>query len=226
MSKYHFIGMCGKAMGTLAVMLQSQGNTVTGSDEGFYDPMLSYLKDHNISFITGHKSENIPSDVDYIVIGKHAKLTPESNPEVAHAFTMPGKIKSLPEIINRLTELKGGNKNIVCVGSFGKSSVTTLTSFILEHAGKNPSYFIGAVPLDLKDSGKLTKSNIFGSSEIKESKLKNCYVNRSVTCYNSYVFGEIGVFSGEMDGGVFRQGRITKFARFNDNVKVIEMEKI
>ena len=72
----------------------------------------------------------------------------------------------------------------------------------------------------------ITKSNIFGSSEIKESKLKNCYVNRSVTCYNSYVFGEIGVFSGEMDGGVFRQGRITKFARFNDNVKVIEIEKI
>jgi UDP-N-acetylmuramate: L-alanyl-gamma-D-glutamyl-meso-diaminopimelate ligase len=158
MSKYHFIGMCGKAMGTLAVMLKSQGHTVTGSDEGFYDPMLSYLKQHGVSFTTGHSAENIPEDVDYIVIGKHAKLVPETNPEVAKAFTTPEKVMSLPDVMKNLTQNKD---NIICVGSFGKSTVTTLTSFILEHAGKNPSYFIGAVPIDLNDSGKLTNSNIF-----------------------------------------------------------------
>ncbi len=157
--KYHFIGMCGKAMGTLAVMLQSMGHTVTGSDEGFYDPMLSYLREHNINFTTGHIAENIPKDVDYIVIGKHAKLIPETNPEVAEAFSnYKDKVKSLPEIINNLTQNK---ENIICVGSFGKSSITTLTSFVLEHAGVSPSYFIGAVPMDLPDSGKLTDSKIF-----------------------------------------------------------------
>lgn len=157
--KYHFIGMCGKAMGTLAVMLQSMGHTVTGSDEGFYDPMLSYLREHNINFTTGHSAENIPNDVDYIVIGKHAKLIPETNPEVAEAFkNYKGKVKSLPEIMNNLTQ---GKENIICVGSFGKSSITTLTSFVLEHAGVSPSYFIGAVPMDLADSGKLTDSQIF-----------------------------------------------------------------
>jgi hypothetical protein len=72
----------------------------------------------------------------------------------------------------------------------------------------------------------ITKSNVFGSSEIKESKLKNCYVNKNVACYNSYVFGKIGVFSGEMNGGIFRQGRVTKFARFTNNAEIIEMEKI
>lgn len=145
-------------MGTLAVMMQSQGHSVTGSDEGFYEPMLSYLTSHNITFYTGHKPENIPNDVDYIVIGKHAKLVPESNTEVAHAFTTPNKVVSFPQIINQLTKNKD---TIICAGSFGKSSITTLTSFILENAGKNPSYFIGAVPIDLLDSGKISNSNIF-----------------------------------------------------------------
>jgi len=157
--KYHFIGMCGKAMGTLAVMLQSMGHIVTGSDEGFYDPMLSYLRDHNINFTTGHSAGNIPHDVDFIVIGKHAKLVSETNLEAAEAFSnYKDKIKSLPEIMNTLTQ---GKDNIVCVGSFGKSSITTLTSFVLEHTGVNPSYFIGAVPIDLADSGKLTNSDVF-----------------------------------------------------------------
>ncbi len=145
-------------MGTLAGMLQDQGHNVTGSDEGFYEPMLGYLTTHNITFYTGHKPENIPNDVDYIVIGKHAKLVPESNPEVAHAFKTPEKVISFPTVINQLTQNKD---TIICAGSFGKSSITTLTSFVLEHAGVNPSYFIGAVPIDLADSGKITDSNIF-----------------------------------------------------------------
>ncbi len=145
-------------MGTLAGMLKDQGHSVTGSDEGFYEPMLGYLTTHNITFYTGHKAENIPKDVDYIVIGKHAKLTPESNPEVAYAFNTPEKVVSFPQIINQLTKNKD---TIICAGSFGKSSITTLTSFVLEHAGKNPSYFIGAVPIDLADSGKISDSNIF-----------------------------------------------------------------
>lgn len=150
--------MCGKAMGTLAVMLKNHGNTVTGSDEGFYDPMLSYLKQHDVSFTSPHKAENIPNDVDYIVIGKHAKLVAESNPEVAKAFETPDKVMSLPDVINGLTKNKD---TIVCTGSFGKSSITTITTFVLEHAGKDPSYFIGAVPMDLPDSGKLNGEKLF-----------------------------------------------------------------
>ncbi len=153
MSKYHFIGICGKAMGTLAVILQSEGHTVSGSDEGFYEPMLSYLKSHHISFHTGHREENIPLDVDYIVIGKHAKLVPETNTEVALAFQeYKDKVRSLPEVINDLCKDK---ETIICAGSFGKSTTAALASFILEHAGKKPSYFIGAVPVDLPDSGLL-----------------------------------------------------------------------
>lgn len=75
-------------------------------------------------------------------------------------------------------------------------------------------------------NSSIMRCNVFGSSEIKDCKVEDCYVNKNVTCFNSYVFGKIGVFSGEMKGGIFRQGRVTKFARFDDKAEIIEMEKI
>ena len=75
------------------------------------------------------------------------------------------------------------------------------------------------------ESSYVTKSNLFGSTEIKNSKIKNSYVNKNVVCEDSYVFGEMTVFSGEMTGGVFKEGRVTKFARF-DKTEVIKSEKI
>ena len=75
-------------------------------------------------------------------------------------------------------------------------------------------------------NSSIMRCNVFGSSEIKDCKVEDCYVNKNVTCSNSYVFGKIGVFSGEMKGGIFRQGRVTKFARFDDKAEIIEMEKI
>ena len=45
-------------------------------------------------------------------------------------------------------------------------------------------------------------------------------------CKDSYVFGMLrGVFSGEMDGGIFRKGRATDLAKF-ENTEIIEIEKI
>ena len=69
-------------------------------------------------------------------------------------------------------------------------------------------------------------SNLFGATDVKESKVEDSYVSRNVICQNSYVYGKRGVFSGEMEGGIFRQGKATKFARFGDNTEVIEIEKI
>lgn len=71
----------------------------------------------------------------------------------------------------------------------------------------------------------LFECNLFGASEPKGCKIEDSYVSKNVVCEDCYVFGKRGVFSGEMEGGIFRQGRATKFARF-DNTEVIEIEKI
>ena len=71
----------------------------------------------------------------------------------------------------------------------------------------------------------MSECNLFGSTDVSDSKLEDSYVSRNVTCKDSYVYGMRGVFSGEMEGGIFRKGRATKLARF-ENTEVIEIEKI
>ena len=70
------------------------------------------------------------------------------------------------------------------------------------------------------------QSNIFGASDVVESKIEDSYVSRNVVVQDSYVFGKRGVFSGEMEGGIFRQGRATKMARFGKDTEIIEIQKI
>jgi len=78
---------------------------------------------------------------------------------------------------------------------------------------------------DINDSS-LKECNLFGASLIKGSKIEDSYVNRNVTAENCFVYGWNGVFSGEMEGGVFRKGKITNQARLSSDTDVIEFEKI
>lgn len=142
--KYHFIGISGAGMSAVAKLLVDKGETVTGSDEGFYPPISDYLVEHKIPCTTPFSPNNIPEDADYIVIGKHAKLVPEENEEVKAALESGKPILSFPQVLEKLSE---GKENIVAVGSFGKSTCTSLLSWVLSETGKDPSYFIGAIPL-------------------------------------------------------------------------------
>ncbi len=156
--KVHLIGICGKGMSGLAIMLKQKGYIVSGSDEGFYEPVAGMLKKNKIKIFTPHKKENIPVDADFIIIGKHAKLVPETNEEVKQAFASGITIKSLPEAIG---DLLGGKENTVVVGSYGKSTMTALITHILRESKNDPSYFIGAVPLGFNQNAHLGRGKDF-----------------------------------------------------------------
>ena len=70
------------------------------------------------------------------------------------------------------------------------------------------------------------ESNMFAMTSCKDSKIHDCYISRNVDVDNCYVYGMKGVFSGDMTGGVFKEGRATKFATFSDKTEVIQVEKI
>ena len=67
--------------------------------------------------------------------------------------------------------------------------------------------------------------NLFGATDATSSKIEDSYVSKNVVVKDSYVFGPRGVFSGDMEGGIFRLGRATEFAKF-ENTEIIEIEKI
>lgn len=156
--KAHFIGIAGKGMSATALLLRQLGWDISGSDEGFYPPVSDYLAKADIPFAQGYKKENIPSDVDIIIIGKNAKLVPESNEEVRAAFESGKPVKSFPDIIEELTEK---TDNIVVAGSYGKSTCTALLSWCLQESGKDPSYFIGEVTKGFESYAHIGNGDMF-----------------------------------------------------------------
>ncbi len=197
MRHVHFIGICGKGMGALAVLLKDQGDIVTGSDEGFYEPMFSYLKDHGIDFKTPHSKDNIPEDTDIFVIGKHAKLTVEENEEVRTAFESGKPITTFPEMLG---EISKGKENTVVVGSYGKSTCTALLAHILKESNKDPSFFIGALPIDIKEMAYLGNGNDFilegdeYPTSNTDKKSKFLYLNAKHVLLTSGEHDHINVF--------------------------------
>ena len=156
--KAYFIGICGAGMSATAKLLLDFGWQVSGSDDNFYPPVSTYLDEHHIPVVKGYNEQNILADVGLIVIGKNARLTPEKNAEVKKAFESNVPIKSFPEVLG---ELSHGHENIVIAGSYGKSTCTALIAWALECAGKNPSYFIGAIPKTPSESSKKGSGKIF-----------------------------------------------------------------
>lgn len=147
------IGICGSGMSALAVLFKESGWSVTGSDEGAFEPIPTHLKKNQIPFFTKYNKNNIPKDVDLVVVGNNSPLSKEQNEETRYAVESGLKIESLPEALALLAKEKVST--VVVVGSLGKSTMTALISWCLFSSKKDPSYFIGAIPLDLNNSSHL-----------------------------------------------------------------------
>lgn len=140
----HFIGIGGVGMSAVAKLLKDTGVRISGSDEAIYPPASTFLEQVSIVCKTPYSAANIPPDTDLIVIGKNAKLVPETNEEVRAALLSGVPIRSFPEV---LAELSKEKEAVVVAGSFGKSTCTAMLAHCLMQAGLEPSFFIGAVPL-------------------------------------------------------------------------------
>src|SRR2546429_652437 len=141
-AKAHFMGIAGKGMSATALLLGERGGGITGSDEVFSPPVSDYLRNEKIAFAEGYRKENIPEDADVIVIGKNAKLRPESNEEVRAAMDSGKLVRSFADLLHELT---ANSETIVAAGSYGKSTCTALLAWCLRVANKDPSYFIGEI---------------------------------------------------------------------------------
>ncbi|OGN14870.1 MAG: hypothetical protein A3J47_02620 [Candidatus Yanofskybacteria bacterium RIFCSPHIGHO2_02_FULL_43_22] len=145
-------------MSAVAKLLIDYGWQVSGSDDNFYPPVSEYIKKHKIKFTNGYKAGNIPGNVDLIIVGKHARLNEKENTETRAALKLGVPVRSYPEILG---ELSKNTQNIVVAGSYGKSTCAALLAWCLEHAGKDPSYFIGAIPNTPLESSKKGNGKLF-----------------------------------------------------------------
>jgi UDP-N-acetylmuramate: L-alanyl-gamma-D-glutamyl-meso-diaminopimelate ligase len=135
----HFISIGGSAMHNLALALQQQGYTVTGSDDEIYEPSRTRLQQHNLlPTKMGWFPANIHSGLDAVIVGMHAR---KDNPELTRAQEMGLPIYSYPEYIYRQSLQK---QRVVIAGSHGKTTITSMILHVLKYYNRTFDYLVGA----------------------------------------------------------------------------------
>ena len=137
--RIHLIATGGSAMHNMAIALHKKGYNVTGSDDEIFEPSKGRLDKHGLlPEKMGWDADRITADIDVIILGMHAR---KDNPELLKAQELGLKIYSYPEYIYEQTKDK---KRVVIGGSHGKTSMTAMTLHVLQKAGLEVDYMVGA----------------------------------------------------------------------------------
>ena len=151
----HFLGICGTAMGAVAVAMRDSGFIVTGQDDSVYPPMSTFLAEKGITITKGFRPNDLPA-ADIIVIG-NAMM--RGNPAVEAVLNRKLFYLSLPETLKQF--FLRGRHNLVVTGTHGKTTATSLLAWIFESACLEPSYLIGGIPGNLGQGACLRDSKHF-----------------------------------------------------------------
>lgn len=149
----HFVGIGGAGMSALAYILLEKGKKVSGSDIKD-SPAIRRLRSKGAVVYIGHRKENI-RDAKLLVV---SSAIPKENPEL-----MEAKRLKIP-IISRavmLASLMDNSKNIIIAGTHGKTTTTSMISFLLESNGFDPTLAIGGELKVFGGNAKLGRGDYF-----------------------------------------------------------------
>ena len=147
----HFVGIGGIGMSGLSLIMKGKGFQVQGSDLSL-NKNVERLKKEKIKIFIGQKKQNL-KDATIVVVSSAIK---KNNPEIIEA-----KRKNLP-IIKRgkmLAHIVSLMKNIVVVGSHGKTTTTSLITSIFQTTKIDPTIINGGVINSINNTAKLGKSD-------------------------------------------------------------------
>ncbi len=136
----HLIGICGTAMASLAGMLAQRGFRVTGSDAAAYPPMSDFLAELRIPIAQPFDAKNLEPHPDLIVVGNAIS---RGNVELEHVLDQRIPFCSLPQLLH--DEFLRGKEVLVVAGTHGKTTTTSMLSWIFHSAGLDPSFLIGGI---------------------------------------------------------------------------------
>jgi UDP-N-acetylmuramate--alanine ligase len=133
-------------MSAIARILLARGHAVSGSDTNRSDLTDALERLGATVHIGPHADANVPPACDLLV---HTSAVNETNPEVAEAIA-----RGLPHLERaQMVAVLMADHVAVCVaGCHGKSTTSGMVAFVLKHAGRDPTYLIGAEVSALGDN--------------------------------------------------------------------------
>jgi UDP-N-acetylmuramate: L-alanyl-gamma-D-glutamyl-meso-diaminopimelate ligase len=145
--RIHLIGICGTGMASLAAMLKERGFEVSGSDEGIYPPMSGFLAAKAIRVHQGYKITNLQPEPDLVVIGNALS---RGNPEIEYVLNFKLLYTSFPECLKDF--FLRDKISVVITGTHGKTTTTSMISWVLHAAGMRPNFLIGGIAENFQSS--------------------------------------------------------------------------
>ncbi len=144
----HVIGVAGSVMGGMACLLKERGHDVRGSDRDCYPPMSDRLQGAGVQVRIGFDARNIEErPPDLVIVGN---ITRRTNPEAEAMRRLGLPHASLPEVLAE-TFLRE-RRSLTVAGTHGKTTTTSMITWLLTAAGLDPGYLIGGIPMGF-DSG-------------------------------------------------------------------------
>lgn len=146
----HILGICGTFMGGIAAIARESGHKVTGCDQDVYPPMSTQLESQGIKLISGYAPEQTRLQPDIFVIGN---VITRGNPLMEEILN-----QNLPYISGPqwLSENILKNRWILAVsGTHGKTTTSSMLTWILDYADLNPGFLIGGIPENFGISARI-----------------------------------------------------------------------
>ena len=148
--RVHILGICGTFMGGVALLARELGYEVTGSDLNVYPPMSTMLDTAGIAVQEGYSSEHLKPAPDLVVIGNALS---RGNEAVEYVLDQQIPYLSGPQWLGE--NLLQGRHVAAISGTHGKTTTSSMLTWILEREGLNPGFLIGGVPYGFEGSARL-----------------------------------------------------------------------
>ena len=146
----HILGICGTFMGGIAALARAAGHRVTGSDQNVYPPMSDQLAALGIELIQGYDPKQLELRPDVVVVGN---VMSRGNPLVEALLDSPIPYTSGPEWLAR--HVLKDRWVLAVAGTHGKTTTTSMLTWILEFAGLDPGFLVGGVPSNFDVTARL-----------------------------------------------------------------------
>jgi UDP-N-acetylmuramate: L-alanyl-gamma-D-glutamyl-meso-diaminopimelate ligase len=143
-------------MASLAGMLQARGHKVTGSDQNVYPPMSTQLEELGIEILNGYKAENVNIGADCTIVGNAVS---RGNEELEEVLNRKLFYRSQAEIVKE--EFIRGRRSLVIAGTHGKTTTTSIATWVAEVGGLNPSFLVGGIVQNFGASFRVSESEYF-----------------------------------------------------------------
>ena len=143
-------------MASLAGILKDLGFKVSGSDQNVYPPMSTQLEKLGIPIQAGFKKENLTPRPDLVIVGN---VVSRNNPEADALLATDIPYTSLPKALGEF--VIAGRQSLVVAGTHGKTTTTSILSWVTDGVGLDAGFLIGGIPLNYGQSFRAPKGNYF-----------------------------------------------------------------